>query len=256
MNVAPPLPFTMSEDEVSNSLRMLLWGPPGAGKTWLAASAVDVEEMSPVAFINLDRGTKTIRTRQGISVFTLPTSHSADGWEELKKLTDWLLTKDHGFKTVIFDSLDGLHTLIQKILIKVDSLKKPERDMDVATELDWYRGMNRFTSVLDLYKQYATFNFICTCSSQLKTDAQTTLKFYKFALPVGLAEPTAGAFDLVAFMKAEYDGKVTKRIFQTVETSKVTVAKDRNIINKPMLENPTMQDIWSEMKEVERQRTT
>lgn len=240
----------MSEDEVSTALRMLLWGPPGSGKTWLAASAVEVEELCPIAFLNLDRGTKTIRDRRGIRVFTIPSAAGKDGWEQFRAMTDWLLTQPHEFRTVILDSFDGLFQMIQERIIKDDTLKKPDRDQDIATQNDWYKGMNRLIKVVDLYKRFAKFNLIATCASQLKTDEQTTLKYYKFALPAGLAEPVAGAFDVVAFMHAQYDGTNTTRTFQTVETSKVTVAKDRNIIGKPLLENTTMAQIWSATKEV------
>jgi len=241
----------MSEDEEHNWLRMLFYGPPGAGKTWLAASAMDVSEMGPVLFVNFDRGTKSIRRQKGITVVTIPSTKDADGWEEFKILTNWLLTQEHPFRTVILDSMDGLHNLIQRQIIVQDAIKKPDRDMDLATQNDWYKGMNRLTNVLELYKKYQKFHFIATCASKLLVDEVTTLRTYIFALPASLGETISGMFDLVAFMRAETNGETITRMFQTAETKAVPAAKDRDILNKPLMENVTMSILWARKKEVD-----
>jgi len=85
---------------------VLLYGVDGVGKTTLAA-----EFPSPLYL-----PTAGERTPEGVD---LATPEDEDGnakyiesWADLKDIVGDLLSEDHDFKTVIFDSLDGLEPVI------------------------------------------------------------------------------------------------------------------------------------------------
>ncbi len=48
--------------ERAKYLKLLVYGQPGSGKTYLAGTATKVPELSPVLFIDVEGGTKTLTT--------------------------------------------------------------------------------------------------------------------------------------------------------------------------------------------------
>src|SRR3990172_9664620 len=50
--------------DVEELLKMLFYGPPGVGKTVLAASAKDVVALSPVLLVDFEGGTRSIQDRK------------------------------------------------------------------------------------------------------------------------------------------------------------------------------------------------
>lgn len=79
---------------------ILLYGDPKRGKTWLAASAAEVKEMSPVLLIDVEGGGSAIaRDWKDVDVINV-TTH-----EQLNAVINELLTVQHDYKTVIIDTL-------------------------------------------------------------------------------------------------------------------------------------------------------
>jgi len=243
-----PLPSYQSQDIEQLFLRMLVWGPPGAGKTYFVSSAQEVPAMQPVLFLNIDRGTMSIRKKQGITIVDIPSTPQADGWVEFKQMVNYLLMTEHPYNTIIIDSLDGLHKLIQDTIIKEDAVKHVGRDMDLASINDWYRGMNRFVKVMDLLKR-GNFNLLCTCAQQMKVSEQTGLRFLKLDLPANLADTIPGVFDVVGHLRGELVGDKITRYLQTADTPTITAAKDRGLINKPVMQDALLPQVWRAIRE-------
>lgn len=78
-------------------IRMILHGPPGVGKSSFAASAP-----SPI-FIAAEDGLASI------DATSLP---EPDSWETVCSQLDALANEEHGYKTVVIDSLDWLEPII------------------------------------------------------------------------------------------------------------------------------------------------
>jgi len=247
MSTTPiPLPSRKSTEVDQLYLRMLVYGPPGGGKTRLCASAAQVEEMCPIVLLDIDRGTMSLRKLPWeITVVPILT------WDQVKKIVDWLMLSEHGFKTVVWDSLSELFKLIQQDIMKQDLMKpgKDSRDLDSPSLDQWYRAMNRTTRVLDILKT-GTFNLLCTCGSHLRVNEQTGLSFTKLALPGTLADEVPGVFDVVGYLWTEFERKtsVTRRFLQTVGSTQIVAGKDRDVIGNVLLEEPNMTKIWTEVK--------
>lgn len=79
---------------------ILIYGDAGRGKTWLAASAAEVAEMSPVLLIDVEGGASAVaRDWKDIDVINVSTHIEFDA------VINDLLTIPHKYKTIIIDTL-------------------------------------------------------------------------------------------------------------------------------------------------------
>lgn len=125
---------------------VLLYGVDGVGKTTLAAEFPDPIYLS----------TSGERTPEGIDLPTLSDEEGnakhIESWAELKEIVTELLSEDHSFKTVIFDSLDGLEPVINAetcARIGADSIGSNDKGSpaafgqgDVQADVEWGEFMD------------------------------------------------------------------------------------------------------------------
>jgi hypothetical protein len=79
---------------------ILIYGDPKNGKTWLAASAAELAQFSPVLLIDVEGGATAIaRDWRDVDVIQV------DKHEQLDAVLEGLLTTEHKYKTVIVDTL-------------------------------------------------------------------------------------------------------------------------------------------------------
>jgi len=100
--------YTITKDIFTNKMNILIYGDPGSGKTYLAGTAQDVEEMKNVHFFNIDGGLLTLAERGDISATDI---HSIG---ELEQEFFKIVNKDDEYKdvrTVVIDNISELQTL-------------------------------------------------------------------------------------------------------------------------------------------------
>lgn len=82
---------------------ILLYGKPGSGKTWLAASAAEVAELSPVLIIDTEGSTAgTVVGFDDKNLDIVPAATHG----QFESVIEALLTKTHKYKTVIIDTFN------------------------------------------------------------------------------------------------------------------------------------------------------
>src|SRR5690625_8015579 len=88
--------------ELRTTTGMAIYGEPGSGKTWLAASAVEVEELSPVLFLATENSAAAVadkyRDNPNIKVAQLK------DWNTTRQVLSRVMRGDHGYKTVCMDT--------------------------------------------------------------------------------------------------------------------------------------------------------
>jgi len=89
--------------------RILIYGPPGLGKTTLAS-----EFPSPV-IMNLEGGVPA-----DVRILTLGNPEDLQEWPDVIARLTALYTQEHDYRTLITDSLDRLETLAQRHVCKVN----------------------------------------------------------------------------------------------------------------------------------------
>lgn len=100
--------YLITPEIFTNKMNILIYGDPGAGKTYLAGTAQDVPAMADVHIFNIDGGIMTLASRGDIHATDI---HSVNDLEqELFKIAN----KDEKYantKTVVIDNITELQTL-------------------------------------------------------------------------------------------------------------------------------------------------
>lgn len=79
----------------------IIFGEYGSGKTWLAASADELEDYSPVLIVNIEGSAAGVgRKYPDVDIV------EADTYEKLEDIRYSLLHEDHPYKTVVFDTFN------------------------------------------------------------------------------------------------------------------------------------------------------
>lgn len=197
--------------EYGQYVKMFLYGPPGSGKTLFSSTAKDV------IVGNIDEGLMTLAER-GIDYTDI--AHP----EDLHELLMHLRQPNHGYKTVVIDTLDEL----QKVFI-ASKLKK-ERKEQMALQ-DWGWLGEQLQKVLRAYRSLP-MNVIFLCHSTTDTDHENGGMAEKPLLQGAIKDQVAGFFDLVAFIQAttmkEGEELVTSHHLRFQPSPRYPILKDRS----------------------------
>jgi hypothetical protein len=230
LEVRPP-------SEVVEFLNFLVYGPPGAGKTWLAGTAEDDSRTSPVLFVDIEGGAATIRNRQGIDI-----PSAIKSIQEMEALYNKLWKSiDKGklyYKTVVVDSLSELTDVDMRSIMKEAYQRNPDKvDKDVPSQREWGKARSHMRTIVRAFRDLPC-NVIFTAQlATVQEEGQPTLNQPGFAGKLRTELP--GFMDVVGYLYADVQGEVITRKLQVQGTRRV-VAKDRTSTLGSVLENPTI----------------
>lgn len=236
INAQPP-------EESVKWLNLLIYGEPGAGKTYLSATAQDSEETSPILFLDVEGGVVTIRKRRDVDVIQIRSMKKLESiFEELDKEGETLY-----YKTVIIDSISELQKLDMRTVMEKEYNRNPDKiDKDVATMRAWGISGERMRRIIRGFRDLPC-NVIITALMAQEKDEQTNITEYFPSLPGKLRGEVPGFFDIVGLLQADakkVSGQdIIERTLQTAKTRKV-VAKDRTGALPGVLKNPSIPLMW------------
>jgi hypothetical protein len=260
----------------------LFYGAHGAGKTELAASAVDVPQMGDVLLVDAESGDSTVydsdriknwdqiehikvsnfNTVARIQEFLKAHCAARDDGDKAKLQRLWDMVRDPDnpretspiFKTVIIDSLTEVEAYCTYQILKMDIDKIPNEDqMDVA---GWpeFRKNNEMVKLLVRAFRDLEMNVIFLCAQGYTQDERK--KFHYGPLLTGkLGGQVQGFVDMVGYIvvgQADNEtGTAPRRVYvQPVDVGGARFdAKNRRPQFKgAFFDNPTMMDIMRETR--------
>lgn len=218
-------------DDTVKGLNMVIFGPPGIGKTTLAASIKEAQPDGKIMLFDTDLGRESV---EDLDVeYILPTS-----WDELRAYLDLAISlrDDSPFKTYIFDSLSSIY--YEHLVPKVagGELKR----FELQHYLEAQRILAKFVRDAKSLREYG-INTIFT-GHEREDDDDGTINI-RLSLPQGIRNEILLCVNHVAYLTRGKDNKTRELWFEppTKRHSGQKVRQTRSTGTVPtVLPEPTM----------------
>lgn len=123
--------YLITPEIFTKKMNILIYGDPGAGKTYLAGTAQDVPNMADVHVFNIDGGIMTLASRGDIHATDI---HSVDDLEaELFKIANQD-PKYANTKTVVIDNITELQTLALESLTTQEYVNRKKKNKNYTID--------------------------------------------------------------------------------------------------------------------------
>lgn len=219
-------------------VNMLIYGDPGAGKTFFGGSAEDHKETSPLLVFDVEGGVMTLRHRSSVDVIQIRSMKALqDNINAIAKQPDMY------YKTLFVDSGTELQKLDMRTVMLEQHQKKPETtDIYVPSQREWGKSGERVRMIVRALRDLEC-NVIMSALGAVDQDDRTGRRLIHPSFPGKLKSELAGFFDIVGHLKAVAEGGEIKRTIQFVKTENL-IAKDRSGALPNLMENPSFPEIW------------
>lgn len=205
-------------------VKMMIYGPPGIGKTTLALSAVDHAQTRDVLVINVEGGL--------LSVVDKMEHADVVDYTNLKGLQDicWFLIKSkHNYKTVVLDSLSELQMTNIEAIVKAEvaTRKNPNRvSEDDIWQEDYKASTAQLRRVTRAFRDLP-MHVVFTCHDHTTSTSDGTVSKIHPALTPKLRQSVIGYIDILGYMFIkEIDNKPVRHML--VQPTGKFDAKDRS----------------------------
>ena len=229
-------------------LNIFLYGDPGAGKTVLAGSSDDVPDMKPVLVVDCEGGAYSLRAfYPGVDVVRVKSL------QELVDVYKTLELMDHGYKTVVLDSLSEIQKMIMGNIMTAVVLEDGERDPDVPSIREWGKLGEQMRRMIRRFRDLP-MHTIFTALMDESQDERGRRKKYPM-LSGKMKKEVAGFMDIVLFVYAKHvkldangnldekDGELGLHRFVLSSSTDEYACKDRSSRMPEIMLDPTMTKI-------------
>jgi|KBSMisStaDraftv2_1062788.scaffolds.fasta_scaffold41443_3 hypothetical protein len=236
-----------ASDRTQRWLNALLYGESGAGKTLLAAQAALVEELSPVLFIDMEAGTRTL-DHLPPEALELIDIYQPEKWDDLQAVYNELFRGRHPYKTVVVDSITEAQALNMAKLAGYST--KVELDASLPKFEEWNETTAEMRRFFRAFRDLR-MNTIFTATVYEDADPSKGTKDH----PAWLVRPNVSKklrsdspafFDFVAYLYVQRRGGGNVRFALMDRDDRIT-AKCRTPGVGIKIENPTMKYMYDVM---------
>lgn len=229
--------FTAEDPQELKDISLLLFGGAGTAKTSLAATASKVEEMSPVLYLDFERGTLPLRDWGDLDNLTIV---HLDTWAETNKFIYQVVRPamqagSFPYRTVVLDTVDAL----QELIVNESKAANPGNNY-----VPWTDAYDNVVTLVDAFRRVDGVNLIVITHVDRMTNSVTGETQVGPAFKGNQSgKHMPSKFDFVAYMQAGQDNG--KPIMRASFFLPGAITKRRTRSFPDHLINPTMSQIWS-----------
>lgn len=227
--------------ERPKTVNLMVYGDSGVGKTTLAGSADGVPEMRPVLFVDIEGGTLSLtHSYPEVEVVRV------GSWKEMQELYYELHEREHGYRTIVLDSLTEIQKFSMNQIMANLIEDYPERDPDIPSMREWGKNIEQIRRFVRAYRDLPV-NTIFTALAKTDKDQKTGTWYTKPYLPGKLADEIAGFLDIVTYYyikNMKQGDEVVRTRYLLTGATENQVAKDRSGRLPLVIEEPTMKQIY------------
>ena len=227
-------------------LKMLIYGPPGVGKTTFAATANMHDLTKEVLFVNIEGGMLSIADTSKLGMKDPPKVTNMTSMDQLDAIFWYLAKGGHPFKSVCVDSLSELQ-LVNLDFVVNEQMQKKDSKRESADDIwqdDYGRSTQFIRRVVRRFRDLPMHVFF-TCHDASSQDDKKVETIHP-ALTPKLRTAVLGYMDVVGYLymttKADSDGKDVPVRRMLCRPYSKWIAKDRSPGGKlgTYIDNPTV----------------
>ncbi len=231
------------------TLSMMVYGPPGCGKTYLMGSATRDDRFGQCLLLDNDGGSRTLLAPAVSGIFNLKRLSIVRilNFNAYTELYAFLTAHPQQFQTVIIDNLGEAHNLAMQQIMQKVLLKDPSRDPEIPGQREYGIARIQIRRLVQFFNSLK-INVLITAHASLDKDDLDKVTYIRPALAGKLAFEVPGVMGIVGyyFPRREKttpgeDPKIVRELF--FQPVKRFEAKDQSSALGVKLENPRLSQI-------------
>lgn len=230
---------------IDSKLKVLIYGDSGVGKTTLAGSVSEVDEMMPALFVDVEGGTTSLSGKyDGVEVVRVKS------WQEIQSVYNFLFDNPDLYKTVVLDSLFEIQKLALYSVMRMVTLKDKDRDEDIPSLREYGKILEIMRKMVRAYRDL-DMHVIVTALAETSKDDMTGAITTKPMFTGKFANEIPAFMDFVFYLYAqqkEVKGDLTSVRRLLSQPTEKFVAKDRSGKLPITMQNPTFKEIYNTVK--------
>lgn len=197
----------LTTSEEWKSIVMMVFGPPGVGKTWFAGTASQIKRLSPVLFLDFDGGSRTVRGKPGFENITVWRVFQFEALNEVySRLSD---RQKYPFNTVVLDNLGEMYNMAMTYVMEQVLKENSDREEYVPSRREYgiVRGMVH--KVIKYFSDLSEVgvNIIFTAHANLDRNELDHVTKIRPALAGKLSWEVPGNIPIVGYLATEDEFK-------------------------------------------------